>query len=105
MDEKLNMSQQSALAAQKASRVLGCVKSSVASRAREGILPLGSALLRPHLESCVQLWSPPNTRRTWMCWSGARGGHEDDARAGAPLLRGQAEELGAVQLGEEKAPG
>ena len=40
-----------------------------------------------------------------MCWSGARGGHEDDPRAGAPLLQGQAEGVGAVQPGEEKAPG
>jgi len=40
-----------------------------------------------------------------MCWSGSRGGHEDDQRAGAPLLRGQAEGVGAVQPGEEKAPG
>ena len=38
-----------------------------------------------------------------MCWSGARGGHEDGLRAGAPLLRGQAETVGAVQPGEEKA--
>ncbi|GAB0206105.1 hypothetical protein GRJ2_003076100 [Grus japonensis] len=58
IDEKLNMSQQCALAAQKANRVLGCVSSSVTSRSREGILPLYSALMRPHLECCVQLWGP-----------------------------------------------
>ena len=55
VDEKLNMSRQCALAAQKANRILGCIKRSVASRAREGILPLYSALMRPHLESCAQL--------------------------------------------------
>jgi len=60
--EKLNMSRQCALAAQKANRTLGCSKSSVASRAREGILPLYSTLLRPHLESCVQLWSPQHRK-------------------------------------------
>jgi len=57
VDEKLDMSHQVALAAQKADRILGYTKSSMASRSREGILPLYSALVRPHLKSCVQLWS------------------------------------------------
>jgi len=49
---------QHALAAQKANYILGCVKSSMASRSREGILSLCSTLVRLHLESCVQLWGP-----------------------------------------------
>jgi len=58
VDQKLDMTWQRALAAQKANHILRCIKRSVASRLREVILPLCSALVRPHLESCVQLWSP-----------------------------------------------
>ncbi|GAB0186801.1 cAMP-dependent protein kinase inhibitor alpha [Grus japonensis] len=58
VNKKLSMSRQCALAAQKANRVLGCIKRCVTSRSREVILPLYSALMRPHLEYCVQLWVP-----------------------------------------------
>jgi len=61
-NEKLDMSRQCALAVQKANGTLGYIKRSTASRSREVILPLCSALVRPHLESCVQLWSPQHRK-------------------------------------------
>jgi len=45
VDEKFNMTQQCACTAQKANHILGCLKRSTASRLREGILSLCSALV------------------------------------------------------------
>jgi len=49
VNEKLDMTQQCALAAQNVTCILGCIKRSMASRLRDGILPLYSGVIPPRV--------------------------------------------------------
>jgi len=85
VDGKLDMGQQRALTAQKANRILGSIKRSVASRVREVVLPLccvGEAspgVLHPDVESSVQ-------ERHGAVGACPVESHRNDAKDGTPIF-------------------
>lgn len=80
----------------KANNVLGSVRRSVASRSREGIPALSSALVRPCLGCCIQCRAPS----MWTYWRETRKGHDC---YGAGACEERLRELGLFSL--KKAQG
>jgi len=104
VDKNLSMTQQCVLTGQKTNCTLGCIKSSMASRSREGILPLCSAetlpgVLHPALE-------PPVQERPGPAGVGLEKGHKNDPRVGTPLLKeGRAKRVGLFSLEKRRLRG
>ena len=58
VDDGLSNDMQCQAAANKANRILACIKKGINARDEEIILPLYKTLVRPHLEYAVQFWAP-----------------------------------------------
>uniref|UniRef100_K7F000 Reverse transcriptase domain-containing protein n=1 Tax=Pelodiscus sinensis TaxID=13735 RepID=K7F000_PELSI len=58
VDYRMTMSRHCDMAVKKANMILGYIRRGISSRDKEVLVPLYKALVRPHLEYCVQFWSP-----------------------------------------------
>ena len=75
IDERLNMSWQCAVAAQRANGILDSIRRRVASRVRDVVVPLYSAFMRPHLEYCLQVWGLQHRKDVELVVVGVLRGH------------------------------
>jgi len=101
MGQQLGMSQQCALAIQKASCILNCIKSSIASRSfSPSTLLTGDATWSTASSS----GSPAQEIRRAVGFSSEEG-QENGQRAGVHLPWNKAETVEVVQPAEAKAPG
>ena len=57
VNDRLSNGMQCQSAANKANRILACIKKGINSRDKTIILPLYKTLVQPHLEYAVQLWA------------------------------------------------
>ena len=54
----MKVSEQSGIAASKGNQILGLIRRNITYKGKRLIIPLYKAIVRPHLEYCIQAWRP-----------------------------------------------
>ena len=58
MNANMKVSEQCRIAASKGNQVLGMIRRNITYKENSLLVPLYKAIVRPHLEYCIQAWSP-----------------------------------------------
>ena len=58
MNANMKVSEQCRIAASKGNQVLGMIRRNITYTEKSLIVPLYKAIVKPHLEYCIQAWSP-----------------------------------------------
>ena len=58
MNANMKVSEQCRITASKGNQVLGMIRRNITFKDKSLIVPLYKAIVRPHLEYCIQAWSP-----------------------------------------------
>ena len=57
MNADMKVSEQCRIAASKGNQVLGMIRRNITYKEKSRIVPLYKAIVRPHLEYCIQAWT------------------------------------------------
>ena len=58
MNANMKVSEQCRIAASKGNQVLGMIRRNITYKEKSLMIPLYKAIVRPHLEYCIQAWNP-----------------------------------------------
>ena len=58
MNANMKVSEQSRITASKGNQVIGMIRRNITYTEQSLIIPLYKAIVRPHLEYCIQAWNP-----------------------------------------------
>ena len=58
MNANMKVSEQCRIAASKGNQVIGMIRRNITYKEKSLIVPLYKAIVRPHLEYCIQAWNP-----------------------------------------------
>ena len=66
MNANMKVSEQYRIAASKGNQVLGMIRRNITYKQKSLIVPLYKAIVRPHLEYCIQTWNPHLRKDIYM---------------------------------------